>query len=160
MTLVGDDPQELEEERRLCYVGITRAMKNLTLTAAQQRMIRGETQYNKVSRFVREIPRELVELGRETGTKDIRKEKILSKNDSYARLRQTYQTNAFSPKKFEVKKSDGLSYGVGDTVRHIKFGNGTVTAIVDGGKDYEVTVDFEKAGVKKMFASFAKLKKI
>ena len=160
MTLVGDNPQELEEERRLCYVGITRAMKNLTLTAAQQRMIRGETQYNKVSRFVREIPRELVELGRETGTKDIRKEKILSKNDSYARLRQTYQTNAFSPKKFEVKKSDGLSYGVGDTVRHIKFGNGTVTAIVDGGKDYEVTVDFEKAGVKKMFASFAKLKKI
>ena len=74
-------------------------------------------------------------------------------------MRQTYQTNAFSPKKFEVKKSDELSYGVGDTVRHIKFANGTVTAIVDGGKDYEVTVDFEKAGVKKMFASFAKLKK-
>ena len=59
-----------------------------------------------------------------------------------------------------MKKSDGLSYGGGDTVRHIKFGNGMVTAIVDGGKDYEVTVDFEKAGVKKMFASFAKLKKI
>ena len=102
MTLVGDDPQELEEERRLCYVGITRAMKNLTLTAAQQRMIRGETQYNKVSRFVREIPRELVELGRETGTKDIRKEKILSKNDSYARLRQTYQTNGYSKNKMEL----------------------------------------------------------
>ena len=62
MTIVGDDPGELEEERRLCYVGITRAMKELTLTAAQQRMIRGETQYNKVSRFVREIPEELMEL--------------------------------------------------------------------------------------------------
>ena len=108
MTIVGDDPQDMEEERRLCYVGITRAMKELTLSAAQQRMIRGETQYNKVSRFIREIPRELVE----------------------------------------------------DTVRHIKFGTGTVQAIVDGGKDYEVTVDFDKVGTKKMFASFAKLKKI
>lgn len=158
MTIVGDDPQELEEERRLCYVGITRAMKELTMTAAQQRMIRGETQYNKVSRFVREIPRELVELGRETREK--KTAKVSEKTNSYARLRQTYQANTFSPKKFEVKKSEGLSYDVGDTVRHIKFGNGTVTAIVDGGKDFEVTVDFEKVGVKKMFASFAKLKKI
>ena len=160
MTIVADGPEELEEERRLCYVGITRAMKNLTMTAAQQRMIRGETQYNKVSRFVREIPRELVELGRENGSQDMRTGRIPEKKDSYARLRQTYQTNVFSPKKFEVKKSEGLNYGVGDTVRHIKFGNGTVTAITDGGKDYEVTVDFEKVGVKKMFASFAKLKKI
>lgn len=170
MTIVGDDPQELEEERRLCYVGITRAMKDLTLTAAQQRMIRGETQYNKVSRFVREIPRELVELGREPKEKKTAglagtllgkgSGKMPEKTNTYAKMRQVYQANTFAPKKFEVKKSEGLSYGVGDTVRHIKFGNGTVTAIADGGKDYEVTVDFEKAGVKKMFASFAKLKKI
>ena len=53
MTITADDPTEIEEERRLCYVGITRAMKDLTLTCAQQRMIRGETQYNKVSRFIR-----------------------------------------------------------------------------------------------------------
>ena len=65
MTITADDPAELEEERRLCYVGITRAMKDLTLTCAQQRMIRGETQYNKPSRFIREIPRELVDLGRD-----------------------------------------------------------------------------------------------
>ena len=64
MTIVSDDPTEIEEERRLCYVGITRAMKDLTLTCAQQRMIRGETQYNKPSRFIREIPKELVDLGR------------------------------------------------------------------------------------------------
>ncbi len=57
MTITSDDPSEIEEERRLCYVGITRAMRGLTLTSAQQRMIRGETQYNKVSRFIREIPR-------------------------------------------------------------------------------------------------------
>ena len=63
MCIFSDDPTDIEEERRLCYVGITRAMKELTLTSARQRLVRGETQYNKVSRFVREIPRELVELG-------------------------------------------------------------------------------------------------
>ena len=67
---------------------------------------------------------------------------------------------AFMQKKFEVKKASSLSYDVGDTVKHIKFGTGVVKSIVDGGRDYEVTVDFEKAGVKKMFASFAKLKKL
>lgn len=158
MTIVGDDPTELEEERRLCYVGITRAMKELTLTAAQQRMIRGETQYNKVSRFIREIPRELVELGREPKERKITA--MPQSNNTYARMRQTYSKNTFLPKTFEVKKAEGLSYGVGDTVRHIKFGTGTVLAIVDGGKDYEVTVDFDKVGIKKMFASFAKLKKV
>ena len=63
MCIFSADLSDMEEERRLCYVGITRAMKELTLTSAQQRMVRGETQYNSVSRFVREIPRELVELG-------------------------------------------------------------------------------------------------
>jgi DNA helicase-2/ATP-dependent DNA helicase PcrA len=53
-----------------------------------------------------------------------------------------------------------LNYAVGDRVRHIKFGDGEVTAIVEGGKDYEVTVDFDKVGTKKMFAAFAKLKKV
>lgn len=138
MTIVGDDPTELEEERRLCYVGITRAMKELTLTAAQQRMIRGETQYNKVSRFIREIPRELVELGREPKERKITS--MPQSNNTYARMRQTYSKNTFSPKTFEVKKAEGLNYGVGDTVRHIKFGTGTVTSIVDGGKDYELSL--------------------
>lgn len=68
--------------------------------------------------------------------------------------------DGFVPKQFEVKKADGLDYTVGDTVKHIKFGTGVVTAIVEGGRDYEVTVNFDKVGIKKMFASFAKLKKI
>lgn len=157
MTIVGDDPMELEEERRLCYVGITRAMKELTLTAARQRMVRGETQYNKVSRFVREIPRDLVELAQDREEKQTWKP---DKPDTYAKIRQVYRADTFSPKTFQVKKADGLEYGVGDTVRHIKFGNGVVKNVVDGGKDFEVTVDFDKVGVKKMFASFAKLKKI
>lgn len=159
LSIVSGDFENLEEERRLCYVGITRAMKELTMTAAHQRMIRGETQYNRVSRFVREIPREYVELGKKTA--DRSSVKIPEKTaDTYAKMRQIYQQNTFSPKKFEVKKATSLDYQVGDTVRHIKFGNGTVRQITDGGKDFEVTVDFEKVGVKKMFASFAKLKKV
>ena len=80
--------------------------------------------------------------------------------NTYMKMRQAYQNTAFKPKQFEVKKADELAYTVGDTVKHIKFGTGIVQSIVDGGKDYEVTVDFDKVGIKKMFASFAKLKKI
>lgn len=157
MTITSDDPTEIEEERRLCYVGITRAMKDLTLTCAQQRMIRGETQYNKVSRFIKEIPRELVELGREFQEK---KPMDIPMPTSFRQMKQAFKQPAFVPKQFEVKKAEGLDYTVGDTVKHVKFGTGVVTAIVEGGRDYEVTVNFDKVGVKKMFASFAKLKKI
>lgn len=157
LTITADDPTEMEEERRLCYVGITRAMKDLTLSCAQQRMIRGETQYNKVSRFIREIPRELVELGREHQEKKVID---IPMPKSYQQMKQVFAQPAFIPKQFEVKKADGLDYGVGDTVKHIKFGAGVVTAITEGGRDYEVTVNFDKVGIKKMFASFAKLKKI
>lgn len=159
MTITADDPEEMEEERRLCYVGITRAMRELTLTSAQMRMIRGENQFNKVSRFVREIPRELVDLDRdikERKTSDLE----IPQNHTYAKMKQAFHTKNFEPKQFTVKKADTLSYGVGDTVRHVKFGVGTVENIADGGRDYEVTVNFEQYGIKKMFASFAKLKKI
>ena len=158
MTVTSDDPGELEEERRLCYVGITRAMKDLTLTCAQQRMIRGQTQYNKVSRFVREIPREIVDMGHELPKKTT--EDNTPKNNTYAQMREAFRAKAFQPRQFTVKKAEKLDYQVGDTVRHMKFGVGTVKQIVEGGKDYEVTVEFEQVGVKKMFASFAKLKKI
>ena len=157
MTITADDPTEIEEERRLCYVGITRAMKELTLSCAQQRMIRGETQYNKVSRFIKEIPRELVELGREFPEKKL---KEIPMPTSYQQMKRAFKQPAFIPKQFEVKKAQGLDYVVGDTVKHIKFGAGVVTDITEGGRDYEVTVNFDKVGVKKMFASFAKLKKI
>lgn len=157
MTIVSDDPMEMEEERRLCYVGITRAMKKLTLTSAMQRMIRGETQYNKVSRFVREIPRELVELNREV--KETR-QVVMPVNNTYSKMKQEFHKKNFVPKQFTVKKADSLDYTVGDTVRHVKFGVGIVENIVEGGRDYEVTVDFDQYGRKKMFASFAKLKKI
>lgn len=159
MAFLSDDPGDLEEERRLCYVGITRAMKELTLTSAQQRMIRGETRYNKISRFVQEIPRELLDMG------EVRPKETLKRpaaTDNYSQIRRDFQAKVFqqTQTQFQVKSAQPLDYQEGDRVSHQKFGIGIVLSIVSGGKDYEVTVDFEKVGVKKMFASFAKLKKI
>ena len=160
MCIFSGDPTDMEEERRLCYVGITRAMKELTLTSARQRLVRGETQYNKVSRFVREIPRELVELGTTIQEHKPSMQETPSPKNSYMQMRQTFRAKPFEAQNFKVTKAASLDYGVGDTVRHIKFGVGIVRDIVEGGRDYEVTVDFDKVGVKKMFAGFAKLKKI
>ena len=160
MSIFSGDPSDMEEERRLCYVGITRAMKELTLTSAQQRMVRGETQYNRVSRFVREIPRELVELGHTVQEHKPKMPETKSSLNSYLQMKKNFHTKAFQPQNFKVTKADSLDYGVGDTVRHVKFGVGIVKDIVEGGRDYEVTVDFDRFGTKKMFAAFAKLKKI
>ena len=78
--------------------------------------------------------------------------------------KQAFKTKAFAAAKpvrqFGNAGGQGLDYGVGDRVRHTKFGEGTVTALVEGGRDYEVTVDFDGPGTKKMFAAFAKLQKI
>ena len=160
MTISYGDDGEMEEERRLCYVGITRAMKDLTLTCAQQRMIRGETQYNRVSRFVREIPRELVDLGHTIQEKKPKVEELIPTPAKYSKMKEILQGRNYKPREFKVTKANSLDYEVGDTVRHIKFGVGIVKEILEGGRDYEVTVEFDKVGVKKMFASFAKLKKI
>ena len=160
MTISYGDDGEMEEERRLCYVGITRAMKDLTLTCVQQRMIRGETQYNRVSRFVREIPRELVDLGHTIQEKKPKVEELIPTPAKYSKMKEILQGRNYKPREFKVTKANSLDYEVGDTVRHIKFGVGIVKEIVEGGRDYEVTVEFDKVGVKKMFASFAKLKKI
>ena len=160
MSIISDDRSDLEEERRLCYVGITRAMEDLTLSSARQRMLRGEVQYNKVSRFVREIPRELVDLGQEAQEKKKKIEEMIQADRNLAKMKMAFETKTFKPREFKVTKAAALDYEVGDTVRHIKFGVGIVKDIVDGGRDYEVTVDFDKVGIKKMFAGFAKLKKI
>ena len=162
------NPDELNEERRLAYVGITRAQSELTMTCARRRMVRGETQYNKVSRFVREIPRELVNLGRQNEFGISERRSRLTMEDGFgsafssvSEKKSTFSGNtSFIPRQFTVTKADTLDYTVGDIVRHVKFGVGEVTDIVDGKKDYEVTVNFDQAGVKKMFASFAKLKKV
>lgn len=161
MSISAEDEAELEEERRLCYVGITRAMKTLIMTCARQRMVRGEVHYNRVSRFINDIPEHLLmQNEREKAPAKEKKEREETKaHAAYRQMRETFKTKAFAQKQFEVKKADGLDYGVGDRVRHIKFGVGTVEAISEGGRDYEVTVNFDRVGIKKMFASFAKLVK-
>ncbi len=158
LSIVDDDPVEIEEERRLCYVGITRAEEKLTMTCARRRMIRGEVQYNKMSRFMKEIPAEYFE-------SDVKDRTIeMPRSQVYAQAKQSFKTKAFEMprqvQQFGAKLGAALDYEVGDRVRHMKFGDGLVTNIVQGGRDYEVTVEFDNVGVKKMFATFAKLQKI
>ena len=174
------NPSDLEEERRLCYVGITRAMRRLTFTWARSRMVRGDLRYHRISRFLEEIPEELLQSqedaaferflnragrGRDSAAKTASKaadhpDSLYQQNTPYRQARSAFHEKAYVTRQFEVKKGGALDYEVGDTVRHVKFGTGIVTSIVEGGRDYEVTVDFEKAGTKKMFAAFAKLQKV
>ena len=170
MCIDSDDPSELEEERRLCYVGITRAKQKLIMSAAKVRMVRGETHMNKVSRFISEIPAELMVNSTQGPAHKILTSDGTDKDHFHLPPRkagesrfQSFQHDVLKEDIFDKKPSAGnvgLGYGIGDKVRHIKFGMGTVKEIKNGGRDYEVTVDFENGGTKKMFASFAKLQKI
>lgn len=180
MAITSDDKSDLEEERRLCYVGITRARQRLVLSMAKQRMVRGEMMLCKQSRFISEIPPQLLS---ESG-QGIRKPVAFSDDKGIraaeAAMREALPWNRPAAKKnsavwnkpavsmADIQKGapkvaaslDELGYAVGDRVKHVKFGDGTVQNIVSGGRDFEVTVQFDSAGVKKMFASFAKLVKI
>jgi DNA helicase-2/ATP-dependent DNA helicase PcrA len=221
------DPEGIEEERRLAYVGITRAKKNLTLTAARRRMVRGETQYNRLSRFVQEIPSEMLDRNNPltsasflydggesidddfeyTGDDDFAGGGYSGIKPSFAKglaksaskssfdngkseLANTYKLKA-KPKPKVTKpravpdkpyiagagathakgqlagiskgmpmKAETPDYVVGDRVSHVKYGEGTVTGLEQGPRDYKVTVMFDGPGQKVMYAAFAKLKKI
>ena len=186
MSINAGDREELEEERRLCYVGITRAEQELTLTSARRRMVHGETQYNPMSRFVKEIPRELLDTGNKKFTQET---EMPAQQNTYARAREAFRAQAFAgalggmtPAKNQgvgkpltgsqalasLQKGSQLAaggngplgYEVGDRVRHVKFGEGTVMDIKEGGRDHEVTIEFDSVGTRKMFAKFAKLVKV
>ncbi|MDP2945244.1 MAG: UvrD-helicase domain-containing protein, partial [Atribacterota bacterium] len=125
--------EELEEERRLCYVGMTRAKERLYLTYAWRRNLNGNTLFNSVSRFISEIPKHLkeeadIEKGEEIPSLDNRREKI------------------------EV--------AVGDKIRHVDWGIGTILNKIDTENDIFITVDFERVGLKKLSANFAPLEKL
>ena len=198
MSIMSGDNEELEEERRLCYVAITRAMKKLTISYAKKRMVRGEMQYNIVSRFVKEVPPMIVNsknitdrvaagyekkpsfsgFGGYEGSMNMGGSGYMGSDNyggarSYAasQRKNAYKAMAAKPaygnpsskpgfgKEFVVTKAD-IDYTVGDRVKHMKFGEGTVLGIEDGARDYQVTVNFDTAGQKVMMASFAKLKKM
>lgn len=167
MSISTGDESDIEEERRLCYVGITRAKEALIMSAARMRTVRGETQMNRTSRFVREIPKELLAESAQMLKKNSEYSSITGKDHMELPVRKrgqvafsSYQREAISNTVFDKKTGSAPDYAVGDRVRHVKFGEGTVADMINGGRDYEVTVDFDTAGRKKMFAGFAKLVKI
>ena len=157
MSLFTGDESDVEEERRLCYVGITRAKKELCMTFAKFRMQNGDMRYGTLSRFVTEIPSEFVQSNTKSRSRsDFRAGSYEKKSNNNS---ENYYNEVYR-KSIEIKKTSKLNYDVGDRVRHISFGEGRVIDIEDGAKDYKVSVDFDKFGVKKMFAGFAKLEKI
>lgn len=197
MSIVSDDPLDIEEERRLAYVGITRAKDDLTITYARQRMIRGETQYNLVSRFVKEIPAQLMDntlptvkfrdynfsvddgfrrnsdpagyqsrFGKDADTifdKPKPKPKAVAVAKRTAPENKPYIARAaqgIGASPIEPAGNKTLAYGVGDRVRHMKYGEGTVMRIEPGARDHQVTVVFDEMGQKIMYAGFAKLVKV
>ena len=184
MTITSDDPDEIEEERRLAYVGMTRAKEDLTLCYAKMRMVRGETQMNAVSRFVKEIPEELMD-NRPPVPRfhpmDVPSSKFTPVEGQAYKYKPTAtlmpKRTAAENKPFIASgigslNAPGINKGVGavtggkpdydagDRVKHVKYGEGTVTDLEPGPRDYKVTVDFDDAGQKIMYAAFARLIKI
>lgn len=160
MTISSGNEEDIEEERRLCYVGITRAEQKLWLTCSSSRMTNGQTMANPTSRFIKEVPSTLIQ----------KEETILGKDSnkvpfSYARKNnafftsQPYQINKTTKVDMPINQSATLDYSVGDFVQHKQFGMGQVMNIEHGGRDYQVTVNFPTVGVKKLFATLAALKK-
>ena len=157
--VTSTDPADLEEERRLCYVGITRAMDHLTMTGASVRMLRGQMDWYRESRFLDELPDSAKEKPAERSVRSPYAAKpkpwtLPEKKNSMQTKKPFLMTEQKAP-----ASSGELAYEVGDTVRHVKFGQGIVKEIRDGGRDKEVTVEFERFGIKKMFAGFAKLER-
>ncbi|WP_304944545.1 3'-5' exonuclease, partial [Vallitalea guaymasensis] len=159
MSISSGQQEDIEEERRLCYVGITRAKQKLYLLGANSRMIRGMTQYNQVSRFIREINNELFDLEYTKPIQDMPNEKTSFRKNAHSFLKSNPYVVKKNANKMPAPGNFTLNYEVGDLVKHMKFGIGEVLAIQPGGADYEVTVNFPSAGVKKLMARLANLKK-
>lgn len=228
--VMGDDPEEMEEERRLCYVGITRAMQKLSLSCARSRFRNGEQQYNRPSCFIGEIPRFLLKQSafpsRDTSLHQLSFDELPGRSGKSVlfsphptgngaipnKNKRTDASSVWNPAaetqtKQAVRRSSGqdlfagnpmisrgfgnvstgsggssrnsaatsytkkgisaakssstsIHYGLGDRVKHIKFGEGEVTSLIEKSGDYEVTVDFDSGNTRRMMASFAKLTKI
>ena len=160
MAMDSGDPGAIEEERRLCYVGITRAKKELFLSGATTRMLNGMWTYPAESRFLKEIPDNLIERSgikaKRVTRSDISKNEYKTK--PYSGIRTPHVPYATA--KTQPVSASSIDYAVGDTVKHIKFGKGVVKEMIKMGDEYEITVDFDSAGEKKMFATLAKLKKV
>lgn len=150
MTIMN--PEEMDEERRLAYVGITRAKEKLYLLRAQDRMLFGSTQHNRPSRFVNEIPEDLMELsGRE------KKEKISDDFFKYGTPKKSFGGFQKSAPKTSPTTT---TYSVGDAVMHKVFGKGTIIKADKMGNDQMLQIAFENAGTKTLMANFCKMEKL
>ncbi len=160
------EPHELEEERRLAYVGITRAMRQLTLTHAWSRLLYGSRQYNPPSRFIKEIPAELVQAA--VGARAVR-------SRHYRRARREHSLDRRSSHRDEIVEraidagrrpapaqsgADRLGLRVGDDVRHTQWGEGVILNIEGSGDDAQASVRFPSVGQKQLLLSWAPLEKI
>lgn len=164
--------EDLEEERRLAYVGITRAKKKLYLISSQQRMLYGQTSRNMPSRFLREIPSSVIDdqsvvARRSTGftsahsgfSSGARGGSSYTSSSKIGSARQSSNsTHKFGQAGNAAQKSN-VDYKVGDTVSHKSFGTGTILTITPMGGDMLLEVAFDKAGTKKMMANYARLEK-
>lgn len=180
------DQKELEEERRLCYVGITRAKENLFLTCSKKRTIFGSTSYNPVSRFLEEIPKELLDGYEDTFEKktydnfedsnynwtygngknsdvktykmDTNKNinKVSESNNGFIFRTAESFLNSLN-KKSEINNVDLSKYKPGVRVYHKKFGEGTISKVEPEGEDLKVDIEFDKVGHKRLMAKFANL---
>ena len=153
------DQEELEEERRLAYVGITRAREKLYLVNARQRMLYGTTNRNMPSRFLREIPEQV--------TEDVTVQSFRSHAGfTGAKVGQQTQKSSYAHKFGGAKTAKaapaatGVTYAVGDTVRHKTFGTGVVLSTQPMGNDTLLEVAFDRAGTKKLMANFARMEKV
>ena len=159
------NPEEINEERRLAYVGITRAKKKLYLTKTRTRMLFGSTAYNKESRFVGEIPDELLER-----TGESKRFGFDSRQDDFGKNTASFgktpvgktpasRTTIGSSYRPPASKA-GITYSVGDNVLHKVFGRGMVVNAEKMGNDTLLEISFDKVGTKKLMANFCKMEKI
>ncbi|HAN10055.1 MAG TPA: DNA helicase PcrA [Clostridiales bacterium] len=154
MSLSSDDEDEQEEERRICYVGITRARKQLYITYANARRQFGKTVFNTPSRFLAEIPDQYkndLSVKREEPKEKLKKPKKEVKK--YTNFSTTNYNILVTPTNVDI------DFKVGDNVEHDRFGLGVIDAARPAGADYELTISFETLGVKKLMSKFANLKK-
>ncbi|HHW30804.1 MAG TPA: DNA helicase PcrA [Clostridiaceae bacterium] len=152
-----DSESELEEERRLCYVGMTRAKEKLYITNTFCRTLFGNTTYNQPSRFISEIPPEFLD---EVGETTRRVDKIIN-TSNISGLKLFRGSNLISVEDLMPKKQvSDISFNVGDRVQHKKFGKGTIIAVEKAGDDYKLEIQFDEVGMKRLMAAFANLIKI
>ncbi len=151
MRAIGE-PGEMEEERRLCYVAITRAKRQLYLLCARQRMLFGRTTANRSSRFIDEIPEEHIEKHIPKGYAH----RDRNPNLMYSHPRQEAKAHAI-PAPHAAPKAAAPSFALGDAIRHKAFGPGVITKMVPMGGDYLIEINFEKTGPKKLMLRAAAL---